>query len=607
MLDAADQIALGLDRVLRAVFDFTSFRPHQREVCASVSSGKDVLLVMPTGAGKSLCYQLPTMTTDAGRALVISPLISLIEDQYSKLKALGICVARIHSGMSRSESYDACEQWKSGRARFLFVAPERLGVPGFLDFLEQHKPTLIAIDEAHCISTWGHDFRSDYRNLSKRLKRLRPAGIIALTATATPQVQQDIVAQLELNNPDIFIHGFRRENLAINFIRINPESRLAAVSSILQKDPGRLPCLIYAPTRKVADQAGRELSKDFRVGIFHAGLPTDERRSVQAVFMDGQIDVLVATNAFGMGIDKRDVRTVIHLAACSSIESYYQEIGRAGRDGMPSAAIMMYSPVDKKILDFFHGQNYPDVRLLVDVFKAVQGGSRSRSDLERVLDYDSEMIRFAIEKLWVHGGIEVRDSAGFHALSDNWRTRYDEQREHKERLMAKALALPSALGCRMNYLVSYFGDTADSAQKCQVCDRCSPTVDFVPTSLAQSELLDQLAVLKSLLPHQSKVKGQLYRDVFISQGWTREKFEALVWDLEDAGFLFSINKTLEKNGKTLTFQRLGITPEGCEYLLQTSGQRPQKIKRKSSRKNIEPASRTVPKPARGVRSQMEIE
>ena len=329
MLETADEVASSLDHVLRTVFDFTSFRPRQREVCASVSLGKDVLLVMPTGAGKSLCYQLPTMVKDSGRALVVSPLISLIEDQYSKLKALGICAARIHSGMSRSESYDACEQWRSGKARFLFVAPERLGVPGFLDFLEQHKPTLIAIDEAHCISTWGHDFRSDYRNLSNRLKRLRPASIIALTATATPKVQQDIVGQLELENPDIYIHGFRRENLAINFIRINPENRLAAVSSILKKETGRLPCLIYAPTRKVADHAGRELSPDFKVGVFHAGLPADERRSVQAAFMDGQIDVLVATNAFGMGIDKRDVRTVIHLAACSSIESYYQEIGRA--------------------------------------------------------------------------------------------------------------------------------------------------------------------------------------------------------------------------------------------------------------------------------------
>jgi RecQ family ATP-dependent DNA helicase len=592
MLDSADTIKSSLDNVLQSVFDFPSFRPRQRDVCASVLLGKDVLLVMPTGAGKSLCYQLPTLAKPKGRALVISPLISLIEDQYSKLKALGVCVARIHSGMSRSEIFEACEQWRSSQARFLFVAPERLGHLSFLDFLEQNKPNLIAIDEAHCISTWGHDFRSDYRNLSSRLKRLRPASIIALTATATPQVQQDIVAQLELEDPDIYIHGFRRENLAINFLRISPEGRLAAVSSILQKDSGRMPCLIYAPTRKAADHAGRELAASFKVGVFHAGLPVEERRSVQAAFMDGRIDILVATNAFGMGIDKKDVRTVIHLAACGSVESYYQEIGRAGRDGLPSAAIMMHSAIDKKTLDFFHSQNYPDVRLLSEVFRAIERGLRSRTDLERVLDLEPDMIRFAIEKLWVHGGIEIRDNDGFFASNKQWQARYDEQREHKERLMSKALALPTVSGCRMKYLISYFGDSADTDEKCQVCDRCAPVSEHfaIPVSVAEAERDDQMALINSLLPYQSKVKGQLYRDVFVAQGWAREKFEALIWDLEEKGLIFCINKTFEKNGKTLIFQRLGLTAAGRDYLTLMAGQRSRKTRRKSTRKNIERAA-----------------
>ena len=220
MTNAPREILSSIDHVLIDVFGFATFRARQREVCLSAWRGKDVLLVMPTGAGKSLCYQLPTIARQEGRALVISPLIALIEDQVQKLLQLGISAARIHSGRSRSESQDACRDWREGRLQFLFIAPERLGVSGFLEFLEEYKPAIVAVDEAHCISMWGHDFRADYRQLGPRLERLRPANFIALTATATPEVQKDIVAQLSLKNPDVFIHGFRRDNIAIEVLEL---------------------------------------------------------------------------------------------------------------------------------------------------------------------------------------------------------------------------------------------------------------------------------------------------------------------------------------------------------------------------------------------------
>jgi hypothetical protein len=227
-------VSSPLETVLNEVFGFEAFRPRQRDVCLSAWRGRDVLLVMPTGAGKSLCYQLPALARNDGFTLVISPLIALIEDQVTKLTALGVGADRIHSGRTRAESQEACRLWRERAIRFLFIAPERLGVPGFLDFLERYKPGMIAVDEAHCISVWGHDFRSDYRHLGERLQRLRPANIIALTATATPSVQSDIVTQLVMDRPEIFIRGFRRENISIEIMEMTPGARVDAAVEILK-------------------------------------------------------------------------------------------------------------------------------------------------------------------------------------------------------------------------------------------------------------------------------------------------------------------------------------------------------------------------------------
>ena len=248
---------MNLTSLLSKSFGFSAFRPNQEAVCEAAANGRDVLLVMPTGAGKSLCYQLPALAR-GGTALVVSPLIALMDDQAAKLAKAGLSVARIHSGLSREESRQACRDYLDGNLHFLFIAPERMRVPGFPQMLARRKPALIAIDEAHCISAWGHDFRPDYRTLGEYLPALRPAPIVALTATATPAVQRDIVAQLGLANPSLFIHGFRRDNLEIEVVEMPKPRRTAFIQHFL-KHPAARPAIVYSPSRKAAEEIAEVL------------------------------------------------------------------------------------------------------------------------------------------------------------------------------------------------------------------------------------------------------------------------------------------------------------------------------------------------------------
>ena len=277
----------NLSALLRTFFGFAGFRANQEAVCIAAVERKDLLLVMPTGSGKSLCYQLPAIAL-GGTALVISPLIALMEDQAAKLMALGLRVARIHSGLDRAASRQACVDYLQGKLQFLFVAPERLRVPGFPEMLAKAKPALIAIDEAHCISQWGHDFRPDYRMLGQYLPALRPAPVMALTATATPAVQADIVAQLGMDAPKLFIHGFSRENLAIEVVEVPTPARAAAIRGLLEK-PERRPAIVYAVSRKQSESLAEELARTMPAAAYHAGLDAETRERVQTRFQRGEL------------------------------------------------------------------------------------------------------------------------------------------------------------------------------------------------------------------------------------------------------------------------------------------------------------------------------
>ena len=268
-----------LSGLLYGAFGFSSFRPNQEAVCQAAIEGRDVLLVMPTGSGKSLCYQLPGIVR-GGTTLVISPLIALMEDQVGKLKEQGFAVDRIHSGRPRAESRQACVDYLTGKTQFLFIAPERLRVAGFPEMLAKRPLSLIAIDEAHCISQWGHDFRPDYRMLGQYLPRFRPAPVIALTATATPVVQNDIAEQLGLAQPDRFVHGFRRANIAIEVVEIAPSQR-AELTGQLLREAERRPAIVYTPTRKQAESLAAELAAHFPTAAYHAGIDAGRRQQVQ--------------------------------------------------------------------------------------------------------------------------------------------------------------------------------------------------------------------------------------------------------------------------------------------------------------------------------------
>jgi DNA topoisomerase-3 len=461
-----------LDAVLRERFGFGSFRRHQKTVCEQIVAGKNVLLVMPTGAGKSLCYQLPGVAR-GGTTLVVSPLIALMEDQAHKLTAQGLVAARIHSGMSREDAREACRNYLRGALDFLFIAPERLRVPGFAELLAKRPPTLIAIDEAHCISQWGHDFRPDYRMLKDRLPRGPETPVVALTATATPAVQRDILEQLGMPEAVRSIHGFRRDNLAVELVDATPRMRPAIARQVLE-EPGRLPAILYAPTRKAADEMAGELKSRFRVSAYHAGLDAATRERVQSAFLGAELDVIVATVAFGMGVDKSDVRTVLHLSSPATIEGYYQEIGRAGRDGKPSLAIMLCSPADRRMHQFFFERDYPEPKLLERAYDALEQGPQWKGSLAKRLGLDDEELERVLDKLWIHGAVSIDPDDRVLRGGSQFRRAYPAQRRSREAQLSSMLRFVYADCCRMVELVRHFGDEEDSGEPCGLCDRCRP-------------------------------------------------------------------------------------------------------------------------------------
>ncbi len=557
-----DTPAASLSDLLHRIFGHRDFRANQEEVCRAAVSGRDVLLVMPTGAGKSLCYQLPAIAR-GGTALVISPLIALMEDQASKLTQLGLRVARVHSGLSREESRQACREYLDGALQFLFIAPERLRVPGFAEMLARRKPSMVAIDEAHCISQWGHDFRPDYRMLGQQLPMLRPAAVIALTATATPRVQRDIAEQLNLNQAECFIHGFRRDNLAIEVVEISKPRRPALVCELL-KDPARRPAIVYAPSRKEAESLANDLGTLFPAEAYHAGLEPARRDRVQRAFLNGELEAVVATIAFGMGIDKADVRTVIHTALPASLEAYYQEIGRAGRDGMLSRTVLLHSFADMRMHEFFTDRDYPPIADLDPIFKKLTRQPQPRESIRLSLQMPQDIFDKALDKLMTYGGAVLDYEGNATAGQQTWRNAYMAQASQRREQVALAVRYAASTECRMAALVRHFGDTADGERMCGQCDFCSPeraiAVQTRPATRAEKRIAHTL--LRQLRSMSGRSLGRLWQELCPTGDLDRNQFEELAAAMARAGLLSLEDDAFEKDGRTISYRKASLTEYG---------------------------------------------
>jgi len=600
--------------LLHTVFGYESFRPNQEAVCEAVIAGRDVLLVMPTGSGKSLCYQLPGVAR-GGTTLVISPLIALMEDQVGKLKAQNCAVERIHSGRDRAASRQACIDYLEGKLQFLFVAPERLRVPGFPAMLAKRKPSLVAIDEAHCISQWGHDFRPDYRMIGQHLPHFRPAPVIAMTATATPLVQNDIIEQLGLGEPARFIHGFRRANIAVEVVEVPPSERADLARELLQDAPRR-PAIVYVPTRREADSFAAELKQHFPAAAYHAGLESERRKKVQNAFFNGELQVVVATIAFGMGIDKPNIRTVIHTALPGSLEAYYQEVGRAGRDGAPARAILMHAYADRFTHDFFFDRDYPDVSVLENIYARLAVEARPKEMVQSMVRIDPDVFDKALEKLWIHGGAIVDAAENLQRGNEGWRELYLAQAEHKLAQIELMIRYTQSSDCRMLGLVRHFGDFADARERCGICDFCAPeeciAQSFRPASDAEREAAGR--ILSALKKSGRKATGRLHSEVFADYSLDRDGFEQVLGGMARAGWVEMSEASFQQDGRRVDYRLAGLTAAWrdvdvaavpafeMKLEIEATGKRRKKTRVAKSRKREKaaPAAKAAPPPNAGV-------
>jgi RecQ family ATP-dependent DNA helicase len=345
---------------------FAAFRPGQQEAVEAALEGRDSLVVMPTGGGKSLCYQLPGLATE-DLTIVVSPLIALMNDQWRRLTAAGHPVAMISSGMSAEAARGALDQVRSGAARIVYCSPERFASTVFLDALAQRRIDLMAVDEAHCVSEWGHDFRPDYLRLPEVAERLGRPTVMACTATATKAVAAEIVARFGLREPLQVRSGFDRPNLSFDVVQLEGNGSKARRLALLEAglaDPENRPAIVYCGTRRDTDEVAQSLRESgLRALGYHAGMESEDRTETQRRFMAGEVEVIVATNAFGMGVDKADVRSVWHMAIPTSLEAYYQEAGRGGRDGLPARAVLLAMRADLGRLVRFIEQRDPELTI----------------------------------------------------------------------------------------------------------------------------------------------------------------------------------------------------------------------------------------------------
>lgn len=507
---------VSIQKLAETHLGYEDLRPGQEAAIASILNRRDTLAVMPTGSGKSAIYQLAAAQIP-GSTIVISPLLALQRDQAESIAQEDVDVghaAVLNSTLSVSEREKIFDRWKAGELEFLFLAPEQFNNADVIELLQAAKPSLFVIDEAHCISQWGHDFRPDYLRLGTIIEALGHPPILALTATAAPPVREEIVERLGMHNPNIIVRGFNRPNLQLYVKRFEQDDDEKRAALIKRVQKFQKPGIIYAATRKLVEQLAAELGK---VGIsaisYHAGLKAKEREQAQTAFMTDEAEVIVATTAFGMGVDKPNVRFVLHYNISDSIDAYYQEIGRAGRDGEPAKIVLFYTPDDLNLRKFFSGSGKLESDQILEVAEAIQAKPEPvhPKNLKDTLELSQTKLRAALSRLEEFGVVESLPTGEVVAsdVSELAQAAQSVKEAQTRKIQVERSRLEMMRGyaevrdCRRNYLLNYFGEHKDD--RCGSCDNCKRGISEGESDRKQPYELNSTVI------HRSWGKGTVMR------------------------------------------------------------------------------------------------
>ena len=592
---------MSLQTLLHTHFGHPEFRPGQHTVVEHVHDGNNALVVMPTGHGKSLCYQLPAISR-GGTTIVVSPLIALMKDQVDTLHTKNIAATLINSTISYSERQQRIQQMINGEYRMVYVAPERFN-ERFMTSLAQTDVRMLAIDEAHCISQWGHDFRPDYLRIGEVRRALGNIPTIALTATATPDVQDDILKQLGMQDARRFITGFDRENLRLDvMIMRTPGAKHMAIPSVVRD----LPALVYCATRKNVEAVTETLRQaGHSVAAYHAGIPHNTRKRVQEDFMSGQLPLVVATNAFGMGVDKANIRSIVHFDLPGTLEAYYQEIGRAGRDGKPAVATLMFRPADRSLQEFFIQGAHPPAGQVHVVYDLLRGQNENpvwwnAEEIARRTGNETRLIQSCLSVLQQFGliartstrnpdnddlvfGLQLRDPERDLELTE---AQMAERRHHAFAQLEKMVAYGKA-PCQRHAVLKYFGETPswERCGRCTGCDSGQPMV-VEARRISDRELESVRKVLACMARMRRPFSTSLIAKVVtgskdktvrtfgfdqlstwgILSGWSQARVERLLGAMEDAALIEGILTSKDIRGSARTWKNLALTEHGCAVM-----------------------------------------